>query len=80
MGKAATIVIEPTSDGIKVSIGGGQWLEKGAVLVAAGILTGGLTFITSTIGMVQQQQLMDDLWQVTENVVKKRGGRQLAFG
>jgi len=80
MGKAATILIEPTSDGIKVSIGGGQWLEKGAVLVAAGVLTGGLTFITSTIGMVQQQQLLDDLWQVTENIVKKRGGRQLAFG
>lgn len=80
MGKAATILIEPTSDGMKVSIGGGQWLEKGAVLVAAGILTGGLTFITSTIGMVQQQQLLDDLWQVTENVVKKNGGRQLAFG
>ncbi|HEY5837510.1 MAG TPA: CHAT domain-containing protein [Pyrinomonadaceae bacterium] len=80
MGKAATIVIEATSNGMKVSIGGGQWLEKGAVLVAAGVLTGGLTFITSTIGMVQQQQLLDDLWQVTENIVKKRGGRQLAFG
>jgi hypothetical protein len=80
MGRAATIIIEPTGDGTKVSIGGGQWLEKGAVLVAAGILTGGLTFITSSIGMVQQQQLLDDLWQVTENVVKKKGGRQLAFG
>ena len=79
MGQAATIVIEPSGDNVKVSIGGGKWLEQGAVM-AAGLLLGPALWVTSAVGMSQQQQLLNNLWQVTEEYVIRNGGQRVAFG
>lgn len=79
MGQAATVVIEPVGNGLKVSIGGAKWFDKGAGM-ATGFFTGGITWVTSVVGIVQQQQLVDALWIVVERFVKANGGRQLAFG
>lgn len=79
MGQAATIVIEPNGDNVKVSIGGGKWLEQGAVM-AAGLLLGPALWVTSAVGMTQQQQLIDNLWQVAERFVTANGGQKVAFG
>jgi len=79
MGQAATIVIEPSGDNVKVSIGGGKWLEQGAVM-AAGLLLGPALWVTSAVGMHQQQQLLNTLWQLTEGFVTTNGGEKVAFG
>jgi pSer/pThr/pTyr-binding forkhead associated (FHA) protein len=79
MGQTATVVIEPVGDGLKVSIGGAKWFDKGAGM-ATGFFTGGVTWVTSVVGIVQQQQLVDDLWLIVERFIKANGGRQLAFG
>jgi len=79
MGQAATIVIEPSGDNVKVSIGGGKWLEQGAVM-AAGFLLGPALWVTSAVGMAQQQQLLNNLWQVAEEYIAKNGGRRISLG
>ena len=79
MGQTAQVVIEPVGNGLKVSIGGAKWVDKGAGM-ATGFFTGGITWVTSVVGIVQQQQLVDDLWLIVERFVKTNGGRQLAFG
>jgi len=79
MGQAATIVIEPSGDNVRVSIGGGKWLEQGAVM-AAGLLLGPALWVTSAVGMAQQQQLLNTLWQVTEEYIARNGGQRIAFG
>jgi hypothetical protein len=66
-------------NGLKVSIGGAKWVDKGAGM-ATGFFTGGITWVTSVVGIVQQQQLVDALWTVVERFVQANGGRQLAFG
>jgi hypothetical protein len=43
-------------------------------------LTMGITWITSVVGIYQQQNFVDGLWQVAESYAKMRGGRQAAFG
>jgi pSer/pThr/pTyr-binding forkhead associated (FHA) protein len=79
MGQTATVVIEPLGNGLKVSIGGAKWFDKGAGM-ATGFFTGGVTWVTSVVGIVQQQQLVDDIWLTVERFIKANGGRQLAFG
>jgi tetratricopeptide (TPR) repeat protein len=76
MGQAATIVIEPSGENVKVSIGGGKWLEQGAVM-AAGILLGPALWVTSAVGMHQQQKLLNTLWQLTEEFVTTNGGQRV---
>lgn len=78
MAQAATILIEPVADGLKVSIGGAKWIDK-----AAGAATGmilGFTWITSIIGFLQQESFVDGLWQIAERYARKRGGKQIRFG
>jgi pSer/pThr/pTyr-binding forkhead associated (FHA) protein len=79
MGQAATVVIELMDNGLKVSIGGAKWFDKGAGM-ATGFFTVGVTWVTSAVGIVQQQQMVDDIWLIIERFVKANGGRQLAFG
>lgn len=79
MAQAATVVIEPTDNGLKVSIGGAKWVDKGAAL-ATGLFLG-VTWVTGAVGYVQQQQLIDDLWRVVETAIKRNGGGPpVAFG
>ncbi|MGI9165425.1 MAG: hypothetical protein ACR2G5_03405 [Pyrinomonadaceae bacterium] len=58
MGLAATVKIETTSNGIKVSVGGGKWLEQGAAIAVSMLVLWPL-LITGGVGMAQQKQLID---------------------
>jgi len=80
MAQAATILIESAEGGVKVSIGGAEWIDKAAVAATGLFLTMGITWITSVVGIYQQQNFVDGLWQVAESYAKMRGGRQAAFG
>jgi hypothetical protein len=78
MAQAATILIEPMSEGMRVSIGGAKWIDKAAGAASGLIL--GFTWITSIIGVVQQESFVDGLWQIAENYARRRGGKQARFG
>lgn len=78
MSQAATVVIEPVGNGLKISIGGAKWVDRGAG-IAAGFLTYGVTWVTSVVGAVWQRQLVDELWLVVEGFVKANGGRQMSY-
>ena len=77
MGQAATVTIERTNSGLKISVGGGKWLEQGAVIAVSMLVLWPL-LITGGIGMVQQKELMDTLWQRAENFVVTHGGRRMS--
>jgi tetratricopeptide (TPR) repeat protein len=75
MGQAATVMIEPAGTNLKISIGGGKWLEQGAAMAVGLLLV--VPFFTGAVGMAQQKQLMDDLWRVGEHFVTTHGGRRI---
>ena len=76
MGLAATMKIEKTNEGLKVSVGGGKWLEQGAAIAVSMLVLWPL-LITGGVGMAQQKQLIDTLWRMAESFVAARGGRRL---
>jgi CHAT domain-containing protein len=75
-GLVATIVIERSHPRLRVSIGGGAWIEQGGY-VAAGADTAA-SLITGPIGMGHQKTLIDILWGIVERFVAQSGGRQIA--
>jgi hypothetical protein len=75
MGLAATVMIEPVGPNLKISIGGGKWLEQGAAMAVGLLLV--VPLFTGAVGMAQQKQLMDDLWRVAEHFVAVHGGRRI---
>lgn len=75
MGLAATVMIEPVGGNLKISIGGGKWLEQGAAIAAGLWLV--VPLFTGAVGMAQQKQLMDSLWRMAENFVTTHGGRRI---
>ncbi|HYN23730.1 MAG TPA: CHAT domain-containing protein [Pyrinomonadaceae bacterium] len=75
MGLAATVMIEPVGANLKISIGGGKWLEQGAAMAAGLWLV--VPLFTGAVGMAQQKQLMVDLWRMSENFVVTHGGRRI---
>ena len=76
MGLAATMKIEKTDQGLKISVGGGKWLEQGAAIAVSMLVLWPL-LITGGVGMAQQKQLIDTLWRMAESFVAARGGRRL---
>lgn len=74
-GLAATIVIERSFPKLRVSIGGGEWIEQGGH-VAAGEPAASL--FTGPIGMGHQETLIDILWGIVERFVAQSGGRRIA--
>lgn len=76
MGQAATVTIETTTSGMKVSIGGAKWLQQGAAIAVSMIVVWPLLF-TGIAGMAQQKQLIDSLWQMVDNFVAAGGGRRV---
>ena len=75
MGQAATVMIEQVGPNLKISIGGGKWLEQGAAIAVGLFLV--VPLFTGAWGMAQQKQLMDELWRVSENSVLTGGGRRI---
>lgn len=76
MGQAATVTVETTTNGMKVSIGGAKWLQQGAAMAVSMIVVWPLLF-TGIAGMAQQKQLIDTLWQMTDTFVATGGGRRV---
>ncbi len=76
MGQAATVILTPTEEGLKASVGGGKWLEQGAAIAVSMFVLWPL-FITGGVGMAQQKMLLDKLWNLVEQHVTARGGRRL---
>ena len=76
MGQAATVMIEPDGKNLKISIGGGKWLEQGAAIAVSMLVLWPL-LITGGVGIAQQKALMDNLWRISENFVATSGGRRV---
>lgn len=76
MGQAATVMIEPAGNNLKISVGGGKWLEQGAAIAVSMLVLWPL-IITGGVGMAQQKALMDNLWRMAENFVATNGGRRV---
>ncbi len=75
-GLAATIVFEPSFPRMRVSIGGGRWIERGRYGPAGADIAASL--ITGPIGMGHQKTLIDILWSIVERFVAQSGGRRIA--
>ncbi|MBI3761945.1 MAG: CHAT domain-containing protein [Chloroflexi bacterium] len=75
---AATVILEPTPNGLKASIGGGKWADTAVATTAAGIwLTGGFSILTVGYGAIQQKNLEYNLWQQIESYLASRGGKRV---
>jgi len=74
-GRAATIVIEPSLPRLRVSIGGGAWIQRGGHVVAGADTAASL--ITGPIGMGHQKTLIQILWGIVERFVAQSGGRRI---
>jgi len=75
-GLAATVVMEQSVARLRVSIGGGAWIEQGSS-VAAGADTAA-SLITGPVGLGHQQALINILWGIVEGFVTRSGGRRIA--
>jgi tetratricopeptide (TPR) repeat protein len=75
-GFPATIVIERSAPRLRVSIGGGEWIEQGGPVAAGADPVASL--ITGPIGMGNQETLINILWDIVERFVTQSGGRRIA--
>jgi len=76
MGLAATVMVEPSEGNLKISIGGGKWLEQGAAIAVSMIILWPL-FFAGVAGMAQQKQLITNLWSMADNFVMTQGGKRI---
>jgi|GEM_PF-3112233 hypothetical protein len=72
-GLAATIVIERSGANLRVSIGGGRWLEHDMLMSLRGDPVA--TLITGPIAIDPQRTLISFLWDIVENCVTRTGSR-----
>lgn len=75
-GLAATIVIERSGLALRVSIGGGAWIDQGTSVAAGADAAASL--ITGLIGMGHQKALIDILWGIVEGLVAGSDGCRIA--
>jgi len=75
-GLPATIVFEPSIARLRVSIGGGAWINQSSSVAAGADVAASL--ITGPIGMGNQETLINILWGIVEGFVAQSGGRRLA--
>jgi hypothetical protein len=73
-GLAATIVIERSGASLRVSIGGGPWVEQGMTQGEDPVAT----LITGPIAMDPQRKLISFLWDIVGNLVTRSGGCRIA--
>jgi CHAT domain-containing protein len=76
MNYAATVVLEPAEQGIKVSVGGSPWSERAAA-AAVGLFLTGVTLLTAGFGALQEAQTMSTLWQLIEQRIDAQGGKRI---
>jgi hypothetical protein len=74
VGLAATIVIERSGASLRVSIGGGPWVEPGMALGGDPVAT----LITGPIAMDPQRTLIRFLWDIVDTHVTRSGGCRIA--
>ena len=72
-----TVVAEQQDDNLKISIGGGKWLEQGAAIAVSMIVLWPL-FFAGVAGMAQQKQLINNLWSMADNFVVTHGGKRVS--
>src|SRR5262249_19237494 len=75
-GLAATIVIERSGANLRVSIGGGRWLEQGMLMALRGDPV--VTLITGPIAMDPQRTLTGFLWNIVDTRVTRSNGCRIA--
>jgi hypothetical protein len=75
-GLPATIVIQRSGPSLRVSIGGGAWIERGSPVAAGADIAASL--ITGPIGMGHQKTLIDILWGIVEGLVTRSNGCRIA--
>jgi hypothetical protein len=73
---AATVVMEPSFPRLRVSMGGGAWVERGTSVARGAQPVGSL--ITGPIGMADQKTLINILWGLVERFVAQSGGRRIS--
>ncbi len=73
-GLAATIVIERSGASLRVSIGGGPWVEQSMTLGGDPVAT----LISGPIAMDPQRKLISFLWDIVGNLVTRSGGCRTA--
>jgi tetratricopeptide (TPR) repeat protein len=75
-GLTATIVIERSGASLRVSIGGGAWIDQSSSVASGADPAASL--ITGPIGMGNQETLISILWGIVERFVTQSGGRRIA--
>jgi hypothetical protein len=72
LANAATVTMKPEGDGLRVTVGGGKWLEKAAVAGVATYLSLGLVLIPAGVGAWKQKQLLESVSEVIDRQVHPR--------
>jgi hypothetical protein len=77
LANAATVTLENVPEGLQVQIGSSEWLKQGTV-IGVGVFLFPAIAVTGGIGMLQQQQLTEELWRIVEGHVTSRGGMRVS--
>ncbi len=75
MSQAGTVIIDPIGNNVRLLIGGGGWLERGAAWASSLYLKP--EWVNNALGVAQQKQLLDSLWQMSESFVTSHGGKRI---
>lgn len=75
MKEAGTVIMNPEGDSLRVLIGGGGWLERGATWATTLYLKP--EWVNNAFGIDQQKQLLQTLWQIAEGFITHHGGKRL---
>lgn len=77
MSLVATAIFEQNDNLLKVSVGGGKWVDKAAVAAFGMFVAFGFTVITAGIGAAKQKELENVLWRYVEHLITTHGGRRI---
>lgn len=76
MTEAGTVIIDPPEeDKLRVLIGGGGWLERGAAWANSLYLKP--DWVNNALGVDEQKKLIEALWQTAETFLTNHGGKRV---
>jgi hypothetical protein len=75
MKQAGTVIIDPAENQVRVLIGGGGWLERGAAWATSLYLKP--DWVNNALGMDEQKQLLNTLWDLAETFLTSHGGKRV---